>query len=208
MRQLLFADKLFRMTLVNSKIRIHPSFCVGLCISLLTLPIPWVTAWLFAAVIHELGHYVALNILHIPVLRMTLCYNGAYIETGYMTKWGELFSAAAGPTAGIVCVFLYSYFPKLAICAFIQSVYNLLPLPDYDGGRIIKSVIRCFLPPIIADGVYSGVVLGVCLLLVLLGIYFWLIARLGIILFLICVMPVIKYYITKIPCKGTKQIVQ
>ena len=193
---------------MNSTIRIFPSFCIGLCISLLLLPASWVCAWFLAAAIHELGHYIVLKVLHVPVLQIALCYNGAYIETGYMNRRSEFLSAAAGPLTGMVCVLLFRYSPQLAVCGFIQSAYNLLPFPDYDGGRMLKVILNCFLSSTCSETVYRCFVLVLSIVFVLLGIYLWLFMGLGFMFFLFGAMPVIKSYIVKIPCNGMKQIVQ
>lgn len=193
---------------LNKKIVIAPSFCVGICISLLILPFPWVAAWFAAGLIHEFGHFFALKMFHIPVLRITVDFKGAFMETEYMPPIAELLSALAGPLAGLCCLLLSSYLPLLAVCAFVQSVYNLLPFPGYDGGRVLRVMMDRYLPPHIAEPAYRWFLILCCACMIVFGMYMWFTVKLGPVIFLFFLIPVIKSGIIKIPCKQSEQIVQ
>lgn len=208
MQPLFFAGGSLKVTNYNNFLIIRPSFCIGICVGLLLLPMQWVLAWFLASAIHEFGHLLVLKFLKIPVLRITLNLNGTYIETGYMSPMRELFSALAGPLAGFFCIFASSCFPFLAICGFALSVYNLLLLPNFDGGRAVLILLQLLLPEERAETAYKWVIFAQSLALILTGICLWHIWKLGVLMLLACIWPIIKCCIIKIPCKHRKQIVQ
>ena len=111
-----------------SNFYVKPSFCFGISLLLLVIPIKWVICWIIAAVAHEFGHFLALRLLHIEVTDVTIGLNGAVINTGSMTAREEAVCAAAGPLFGLSLVFLGEQFPTVAICAVLQSLYNILPI--------------------------------------------------------------------------------
>ena len=187
---------------------VRPLFCFGLCIAVIAFPIRIVLAWIVAAFIHELGHLVALKVLHIPVGKITLDLNGAMIESGYMSAISELVCALAGPIAGMLCLLGSTIVPYVALFGFLQSIYNLLPFPDYDGGRALNAVLHMLMPVNWAEKIYSMSVLVLTFALLFLGLYLWFGLDIGIASFLFCIIPPLKSGVVKIPCKGSKQIVQ
>ena len=193
---------------LNNKIVILPSFCIGICVTLLVLPLQWVLAWFAGVLIHELGHYIALKTQHISTDRITLSFRGAYMEIGCMESRSEFITALAGPLAGLFCLLASSYCPMLAVCGFVQSIYNLLPFPDFDGGRALKVVLAYFLSAEQVDTVFRCTVIVLSAVLVILGIYLWLVVKLGPFILLIFMIPILKSGFIKIPCKGGKEIVQ
>lgn len=187
---------------MNNKIQIHPSLCIGICVSLFLLPIPWLFSWIIAALIHEVGHIISLKILQVPIHRITADINGTYIETGFLPPCAEFVCALAGPLSGFVCFIVFlKLFPLLAVCGLVQSLYNLLPYPNYDGGRILSVVLNRFLSARTALFAYRGITICSTAVLLFLGLYFWLVLKLGLIALIICMIPVLKTGITKIPCK-------
>ena len=192
----------------SNKIIVAPSFCVGICITLLLLPLPWVAAWLVSGVIHELGHYAALRIQHIPVDKITLSFRGAYMDVGCMRPHAEIITALAGPLAGLCCLFISSYFPFVAVCGFIQSVYNLLPFPDYDGGRALSVLLGYIFTIEQAEKIYRGAVIMLSVFLLALGVCLCFCANLGPFILLFFLFPILKSGFLKTPCKGAKEIVQ
>ena len=56
----------------------------------------------------------------------------------------ELLCALAGPAGSLLLAMLPV--PKLALCALIQGMFNLLPLEGLDGGRILGCILDMTLP--------------------------------------------------------------
>ena len=125
----------------NVQVSIKPAFCLWAGILCLLLPIRWVFAWFLTASIHEFAHLLALSLFKVQVLRISIDISGAEIEAANMDIRSECICAAAGPLSGICLIMLFRLVPELAICALFQTVCNLLPLQDFDGGRILKCIL-------------------------------------------------------------------
>ena len=191
-----------RAIFLNNKIQIHSSLCVSLCLSLLIFPIPWVLAWFAAALTHEFGHIWALKIFRVQIYRITIGFVGAYIETGYLSPCVEFITALSGPIAGVLLYFItIRFLPFLAVCGLIQSLYNLLPYPDYDGGRALNVIINIIMPPRAARLTYQAIILFISAALLFFGLYLWVELKLGPIALVSCMIPIIKSSTLKIPCK-------
>lgn len=114
------------------------SFWLYLAILLLLIPFPWLISIITASVLHELGHITALYLMKIPIRNVRLEPVGAKILSGPMTGREELIAAASGPAAGMLLALLFPWFPQLALSGFVQSMFNLLPIMPFDGGRIFR----------------------------------------------------------------------
>ena len=125
---------------VNNAIRVAPVVYLHLALLLLILPIQYIVGFLISGLIHEMGHFIALKIMKVPIYQFRVTVSGAVIETGEITALQELLCAIAGPFAGMMTCMMGSIFPLLAVCAFVQTAYNLIPLYPLDGGRICKSI--------------------------------------------------------------------
>ena len=193
---------------MNKRLIIRPSFCIGICISLFVLPLWWVLAWLTAALIHEAGHLLALSLMRVRIIRFEIGIQGGCIETGHVSELAELICALAGPVAGLCCLLLFDIFPLMSVCALVQSIYNLLPYSEYDGGRGLKILVGRMFGAKTGERICIYTSMATSVLLVIAGLLFWLVFRLGLAGFLVPVFPVIKRLMIKIPCKQRKQIVQ
>ena len=70
---------------------------------------------------------------------------GMVLETMPMTPGRELACALAGPCGSLLLACLGQWLPGLALCAFIQGCFNLLPLYPLDGGRALACGLQmCF----------------------------------------------------------------
>lgn len=113
---------------------------------LLTLPLPWLTAAVAAAGIHEAGHLLAIRLLGTPTPKIRVGCRGAKIHTCFSDPWREFLCAAAGPVAGLLLLLAARWFPRIAVCGLVQSIYNLLPIYPLDGGRMLCSALKEWLP--------------------------------------------------------------
>lgn len=107
---------------------------------LLLVPIQWLGAAMLAGTVHELGHLLLLWADGRKIWRIQIGAFGARIETEALEPWPEFCAALAGPAAGLMLCLGWRILPKTAVCALIQSVYNLLPIYPMDGGRARRSL--------------------------------------------------------------------
>ena len=111
-----------------------------LALMLLLFPLRFLVGVLLAALIHELGHLLALKIAGGRVLSIRLRSFGARIEAAPMSPGRTAFCALAGPAAGALTFFARNSFPELALAGLVQTVFNLLPVYPLDGGRAVRNI--------------------------------------------------------------------
>ncbi len=108
--------------------------------ALLLIPLDWLAAMAAAGAVHELGHWLAVRLLGGEVLSFRLALGGAVMESSPMAPGKALLCSLAGPLAGACLLLLYPCFPRLALCAGVQTLCNLLPVKPLDGGRMLEMV--------------------------------------------------------------------
>lgn len=113
---------------------------------ILTLPLDWLLAAFMAAVFHEVCHAAAIWLLGGKIYRVRIGVGGADMETEIPDTKRELLCAAAGPVGSFLLLFLCRVFPKLAICACIHGLFNLLPVYPMDGGRMLRCLLEMLCP--------------------------------------------------------------
>lgn len=111
-----------------------------LALMLLLFPVRFLVGVLLAALIHELGHLLALKIAGGRVLSIRLRSFGAKIEAAPMSPGRTALCALAGPAAGALTIFAWKTFPELALAGLVQTVFNLLPVYPLDGGRALRNI--------------------------------------------------------------------
>lgn len=119
-------------------ISVTPSAWVAIAVMLLVIPLPWSVAWLTAAVTHELFHCLAVYCCAEKILQIEIGIHGANIETGFLPDGKRILCILAGPVGGLLLILFAELFPQLAICGFLQSAFNLLPIYPLDGGRAVR----------------------------------------------------------------------
>lgn len=128
------------MTLHKTIVKLEPELCWLLSILLLTVPVRWLFGWFLAVIIHELGHYIALTAFGIPVPAITFGPRGAVMQIRELSRTETVICAASGPAAGLMLLLLSRWVPIVSVFGFLQSIYNLLPVPGNDGDRILWGV--------------------------------------------------------------------
>ncbi len=121
----------------------NPRFMISCALMLLVFPLSWIFSWLVAVVVHELFHYCALRICGCEVYSLMVTPAGVVMETSHLTGMKGIVCYLAGPLGGfLLCVFA-KYFPLLAICGFLQSIFNLIPVRPLDGGQALETALKC-----------------------------------------------------------------
>ena len=134
---------------------IQPSggFCLLFAFLLLLIPLPWVLAFSAAAIFHELCHYIAIRFCTGSCPGLRIYSFAAHLPLPEMSRGREVLCALAGPAGGLLLLLFARWLPRLALCALVQSVYNLLPIYPLDGGRALQSGLLLFLAPPIAENI-------------------------------------------------------
>lgn len=110
------------------------------------------TAFLSAALAHELGHLLMMALLGATVCGVRLTASGPVIEyRGELTPRQEMGILAAGPAAGLLFAcgcFLAgtAYFQYAGAIALLATLFNLLPVVPMDGGRLLQLLLEEAMP--------------------------------------------------------------
>lgn len=123
------------------------SFCLMLALMLLVLPLRWIVAAVAAAGFHELCHICAIYLCGGKIGKFRLYGSGAKLALPEMSRGREALCALAGPIGGLSLLLFSRWMPRLAICALLQSLYNLLPIYPLDGGRTLQCLLSMVLSP-------------------------------------------------------------
>ena len=194
--------------LTKLTVAIEPAFCVLLALSLLVFPVEWICAWFAATLVHELGHYLSLRMLRVNISALQINSRGVLMRSDPLTDIQHAVCSLSGPVAGLMLLPLAKYWPALAICGFIQSVFNLIPIYPLDGGAVIHFLLaNCFGESV--AWIISKVI-GTCLQMLIPILLFVLGISLRSVPFflLIALVFVFKTKGIKSPCKHRKVIVQ
>ncbi len=123
-------------------ISVRPQVYIFMVLLLLLVPLPWLSAWLVAVLFHELCHICAVYLSGGKILGATIGANGICMDSTPLTEGKRLVSILCGPLGGLLPVLLGKWFPRVAICCWVLSVYNLLPFLPLDGGRALQMLIK------------------------------------------------------------------
>lgn len=125
------------------------------------------TAVLLAAAFHEWGHYAVLRRFGGQVTHLRLSAFGAEMDVGNTSRLSygaEMLTVLAGPAVNLALAVLLGglgYWWETA-CVFaganlVLGVFNLLPAPPLDGGRLLWLMVAWLTEPFTADRVVAAV---------------------------------------------------
>jgi Zn-dependent protease len=121
----------------------------------------WLFGWPFAIMlvflilVHELGHVAAAMMLGVRTsLPMFVPFIGAYVARGpTQDAWTAALIASGGPIAGTIigwiCLLLglqyqANFLIAAASVSFVINIFNLIPVPPFDGGTMCAAISRWF----------------------------------------------------------------
>ena len=91
-----------------------------------------------AMLLHECGHIALARLCGVKVKKVGLSKTGLYTVREPGPRWANLVISAAGPLVNLLlAIALKSVLPSFAWVNLIAFGYNLLPIPNSDGSRIL-----------------------------------------------------------------------
>lgn len=185
----------------SPQLEFSPGFFLTLAALLLMLPLGWCLALIGAAAFHELCHLLALRLCGGQVRLTQLGAGGAVIRACALTPGKTLLCTLAGPIGALLLLCLVRWFPRLALCAALQSAFNLLPIGGLDGGHALRCCLELLLPPSTAAAACRTTERVILILIGGLGFCGTFILKLGLLPILAAGILILKGTGGKIPCK-------
>lgn len=168
------------MRTFHRRISVTPGLYFFLALLILLIPLRLLLGAMVSVAVHELCHILAIRACGVPIHSVQIGTCGATIQTQAMPLRQELVCSLAGPLGGLLLLLLARWLPVTALCAAVHSLYNLLPVYPYDGGRALRCCAQLLLPDGMA-GQLCRIVGFACLTGVgILGIYGTFVLKLGI----------------------------
>lgn len=99
---------------------------------------------LFACFCHELGHYIVIRLLHHDIKKIRLSVVGAEMVLDHaMGYWQEMAAALAGPAVNLLLAAAakYSFSSLFVGLNLLLGVFNLLPVGELDGARVLRCAV-------------------------------------------------------------------
>ena len=120
------------------QITVKPNTYIFVAVLLLLVPFPWLVAWSLAIVVHELCHWLAVRLCGGRIKRLCVGVAGADMQSSGLSERKYLFSVLCGPIGGFLPILFGAWIPRIALCSWLLSVYNLMPVLPLDGGRALQ----------------------------------------------------------------------
>jgi len=186
---------------MDIRVELQGTGCIFLALLCLVLPVDWILAALFAGIIHELCHILAVVLTGGKIYDFRIGIYGTVMEISSMPILQELICALAGPAGSLSLLLAAEYFPRTALCAAIQGIYNLLPIYPLDGGRTVACIVRSIFSPETAHKICCRITWITVILLICIGIGSTVMLKLGYFPLLFAILLLSRALTGKIPCK-------
>jgi len=150
------------VALAKFKFFLFPALKTGISMFLMIWVYSMLYGWPFAAgfviliFVHEMGHVIAAKLLGMPVSApLFIPFVGAaiFMKENPRDAWSEALMAYGGPLAGATggwaCYALAletnaPWLMAVASATFVINLFNMIPIPPLDGGRICAAVSTWF----------------------------------------------------------------
>lgn len=131
------------------RVSIHPLCVLSLAALCFAEQSVYSFAVILCALLHEVGHIVALLALKKKPRELCFLPGGLELRTEPLSYREERTVVTAGPAANLLCVLPFrlvscrygAFFLFCADCSLLLAIFNLLPLRGFDGAQGLK----CFL---------------------------------------------------------------
>lgn len=170
---------------LNTKVSFHPSVILWLSVLGYLQP-RIVLPFILSVLLHEGGHFLALQILKQPPRRVIFTLGGARMETPELSYQQEFWTALAGPATSLLLGLTLPLWPMLGGYSLCLGFFNLLPLGSLDGGRMLRCFLLIHFSQASAQLVFRIVTVVTGILLLLPGLYATVYAQMGLWPLLIC----------------------
>ncbi len=186
-----------KIKFLGTEIYISFLFCALLCFMLVIDRTGLIIPTLFAVLIHEIGHLIAMWAADCQPKAVRLIPTSVQIVRGFSPKkHGEVAIAFCGPAANLVFfgalltnffIFKNEQSLTFAILNLIIAVFNLLPVSGLDGGTLLINFIAKFTDIYKAQSVVRIVTVAFAAIAFLLGVYLWVSGTVNISVFIVAV---------------------
>ena len=190
------------------RLRIDASACLLGAVALLLLPLNWIAAAITAAVWHECCHWLSLKLCGCTCHSIVVGSGGALMETEIESPGKEVLCAIAGPLGSLMLIFLFPWIPRIALCALIQGLYNLIPVYPLDGGRFVRGLLQLLVKNRNYLSFAKNIEVICVLLLTVLSLYCLIVLRLGYLPLILASMLLYRVFQRKLSCKQAQLAVQ
>lgn len=192
---------------LGTEIYVSFLFCAVLCIMLLFDRTGLVLPTLFAMLIHESGHLLAMWAADCQPRAIRLIPTSVQIVRDFSCKrGGEIAIAICGPAANMVMFItlaanylVYKGEQSLifAVLNLIMALFNLLPVLGLDGGVVLTECIARFTNIYKAESIVRIITAAFAFVAFLLGVYLWVSNKLNISVFIVAVYLAVCVLIKK-----------
>lgn len=193
---------------MQRRIVVQSSAYIMLALLVLCVPLRWLCAIVVSILVHECGHGIMLCLCRCKVRQWKIGANGMQLLTEQMGAGKEFLCALAGPLCGALLLALGGIFPRLAMCALIHSVFNLLPITGLDGFRMLNSLLAACVDRPTAARIVAVIQFVFGVVFVVLGIWGCFLHSLGPFPLLFGIYVFVRCIPGKKPCKLEQETVQ
>ena len=146
------------------------SFLLATVLLLLAAHKSWLLLFWVAAILHELGHLLALYLLGGHVSRFCFRLSGGELQYDgkHLSYGGEVLLALAGPAVNLLFAWLSGWLAsfwqqellyQFSGCHLVLAFFNLLPALPLDGGRVLQTLLELRFP---MDGERLAGIVSLC----------------------------------------------